>query len=196
MKAKYGKDTGYLTAREMLECMPVMTINKQPTNYNYPLFASQFRCERSLTTQTSTNKQKLLENDGGNMDNEDYYATAREYSTSDDNAGGFNNFPDSDTEQRSFDEDNSASNTKLQSIFNNYVKEKKQNCLPFTQQERISIELMLTLCETTASLRHYDEIMKWHFVTNNKLESHQKLLQGPQAKEQRRIKIHDQHQKE
>ena len=34
---------------------------------------------------------------------------------------------------------------------------------------------MLTLRETTASLRYYDEIMKWHFVANNKLKSHQKL---------------------
>ena len=35
MREKYGEDTGYLTARETLECMPVMTINKQPTTYDY-----------------------------------------------------------------------------------------------------------------------------------------------------------------
>ena len=92
--------------------------------------------------------------------NEDYYATAREYFTSDDDAGGFNNFPDRDTEQPSFDKDDSASNTELQRIFN--TEDKKQNCLPFTQQEKTSIELMLTLRETKASLGHYDEIMKWH----------------------------------
>ena len=90
--------------------MPVMTINKQPTNYNYPSFASQFRREKGLTTQISTNKRKHLEKDDGNMDYEDYYATAREYSTSDDDAGGFHNFPDSDTEQPSLDTDDSASN--------------------------------------------------------------------------------------
>ena len=127
MREKYGKDTGYLTARETLECMPVMTINKQPTNYNYPSFASQFRREKGLTTQISTNKRKHLEKDDGNMDYEDYYATAREYSTSDDDAGGFNNFPDSDTKQPSFDKDDSASNTELQCIFNNYVEDKKQH---------------------------------------------------------------------
>ena len=55
------------------------------------------------------------------MDYEDYYATAREYSTSDDDAGGFHNFPNSDTKQPSLDTDDSASNTELQRIFNNYV---------------------------------------------------------------------------
>ena len=130
MREKYGEDTGYLTARETLECMPVMTINKQPTNYDQPSFGSQFRREKGLTTQILTNKCKHLEKDDGNVDYEDYYATAREYSTSDDEAGGFHNFPDSDTEQPSLDTDDSASNTELQCIFNNYVEDKKQNCLP------------------------------------------------------------------
>ena len=76
MREKYGEDTGYLTARETLECMPVMTINKQPTTYDYRSFASQFRREKGLTTQISTNKRKHLEKDDGNVDYEDYYATA------------------------------------------------------------------------------------------------------------------------
>ena len=54
---EHPQEIGYLTARETLECMPVMTINKQPTNYDLE--------ELDENSKTSTGER--LARDGGTV---------------------------------------------------------------------------------------------------------------------------------
>ena len=63
----------------------------------------------------------------------------------DESDDGFVNVADSDTKQPRKVPDRDKSNTELQDIFQKYVEDKSKNCLPFSPQEKSSIELILTL---------------------------------------------------
>ena len=78
MRDKFGEDAGYATAKETLECLPVHTVNRQPTSYNYPSFAHELSHEDAHNTPLlSSNKRKYMEKLDKRANLEDHYATAR-----------------------------------------------------------------------------------------------------------------------
>ena len=101
MRDKFSTDSGYFTAKETLECLPVLTINRHQTNSSYPLFAHQLDQTNAIKAPLLlSNKRKHNEKHNNRSKFEDHYATAQEYLTNDDESDdGFVNVADSDTEQ-------------------------------------------------------------------------------------------------
>ena len=114
MRQKFGNDSGYLTARETLECMPVLTMRQQPNSYDYESFAGQFALENAQTAPfLSAKKRKHVPDLTSQRETEDNYQTAREHLSSDEEHGGFDNLADSDTKQQSNLDGNSNLNAEL-----------------------------------------------------------------------------------
>ena len=65
--------------------------------------------------------------------------------------------------------------TSVLEDFQQYIEDAPTFAGPLTTRERRSIELMGILREGKASLRTYEEVMKWHYVSTGKLLPHSKL---------------------
>ena len=68
--------------------------------------------------------------------------------------------------------DVSLSDNSLRQSFHQLAK-KSEDLIPFTNKEMVAINLMSILRKSKASLRTYDAIMKWHFVSNGTINERQ-----------------------
>ena len=68
--------------------------------------------------------------------------------------------------------DVSLSDNSLRQLFHEFAK-KSEDLIPFTNKETVAINLMSVLRKSKASLRTYDAIMKWHFVSNGTINERQ-----------------------
>ena len=100
MKQKYNVDRGYVTAQETIETLPVYPIERQLNNQNILSCVSQInRNFRLHFPQATDHVQSQVAHLPRLNQNEEDYATAREYPSDNSINNGFNQTIDSEEEK-------------------------------------------------------------------------------------------------
>ena len=76
-----------------------------------------------------------------------------------------------DEEDEDLDNDDPARKRLIE--FRRYVREVRDDMLPFTKNEEAAIELLDTLRRKKATLDTYDSVMEWHLRQNQELRDHE-----------------------
>ena len=88
-----------------------------------------------------------------------------------DNDNGVNNYGNAGL----VDNELEARRQRINTDFKDYVAFAKQHVCCFTYNQHTALKLMTILRKSKASLDTYDDIMRWHFVSNETLKEHEKL---------------------
>ena len=93
--------------------------------------------------------------------NEEDYATAREYPSDNSINDGFNQTIDSEEEIENDTNQNNGATTELKDLFHTYVETNQQHRIEFAHKEASAIKLLNLLRRTNAPLSQYEEAQFW-----------------------------------